>query len=921
MGYLDNAGLQYFYSKLKDKFAPKSHTHDDRYYTESEIDTKLAGKSNTNHTHDASTLINNLSSGTSVPTDPDYILTQYVGGGTSNMTWVRRPLSSLWEYIKNKTDTLYQAKGSYAASNHNHNSLYYQKSEINTKLAAKAESITLATNADLNKIVTPGMYSCGGGNSIANKPSNVDAIGLIVTHNASGSYYTQILTTSSNANTYRRTCLNGTWSAWTQDKYTDTNTWRGIQNNLTSDSTTDSLSAAQGKALKALVDEKAASNHTHKSVIDNGNSSSATTFAYSKAGMNYGDYTWLAAWNGYELRAVNKSQFAQANHDHTKLSPFIKTTGQVTSSNSWFRVARFNLGTINTAYNGTTDMWANWKQLRASFLLEGRYVKSGIVNVLADTTGNISATGQTDKKAYYAKNRISVKLNCYGVDPSYVEAKAAISNDNHVYVDFWVRHGEYNTTSVYCLGRSDEGSISLITSFSVSTAITTPDHTYYTCGYSKTSYGDTVSTQNILPASNNAYSIGTSSNKWNNIYATTFTGNLSGTASTASKLSTSAGSGTQPVYFKDGVPVATTYTLGKSVPSDAKFTDTNTWRGVQNNLTSTATDQSLSAAMGKKLNEEKAPASGSNNYVRVWNSGTVGGTDNASLNDLAKQHFAMAMVNNATDNPTGGKNWVHAISMNWTNGSNAAWVSQIALGVAASNGMWYRTTGGNVVGAAWKRVLDSSNYTDYAASKSHTHNYAGSSSAGGSATSAVKLDSSAGSATQPVYFSGGKPAACTYTLGKSVPSDAKFTDTTYGVATASANGLMSSTDKTKLDDFGKVVSIQKSIKLTTDWQDTGITGTNLETGTYVIQVSGFNSSYTQLYSEIYSGTMSWFAGQTNSTNSSEIFLHNAGHADNSNALYLRTIRSASNGYLKLQVAVKTAATGTDTLTFKFRRLI
>lgn len=32
-------------------------------------------------------------------------------------------------------------------------------------------------------------------------------------------------------------------------KFTDTNTWRGIQDNLTSDSTTDSLSAAQGKAL------------------------------------------------------------------------------------------------------------------------------------------------------------------------------------------------------------------------------------------------------------------------------------------------------------------------------------------------------------------------------------------------------------------------------------------------------------------------------------------------------------------------------------------------------------------------------------------------------------------------------------------------------------------------------------------------
>ena len=47
----------------------------------------------------------------------------------------------------------------------------------------------------------------------------------------------------------------------------------------------------------------------------------------------------------------------------------------------------------------------------------------------------------------------------------------------------------------------------------------------------------------------------------------------------------------------------------------------------------------------------------------------------------------------------------------------------------------------------------------------HTHNYAGSSSAGGSATSAVKLDStSVGSASCPVYFSSeGKPVAVTTT--------------------------------------------------------------------------------------------------------------------------------------------------------------
>lgn len=96
------------------------------------------------------------------------------------------------------------------------------------------------------------------------------------------------------------------------------------------------------------------------------------------------------------------------------------------------------------------------------------------------------------------------------------------------------------------------------------------------------------------------------------VTAPNFIGKLTGNADTATKLTSSAGSATQPVYFNDGKPVATTYTLGKSVPADAKFTDTNTWRGVQNNLTSTATDQSLSAAQGKVLKDlidGKAPAS------------------------------------------------------------------------------------------------------------------------------------------------------------------------------------------------------------------------------------------------------------------------------------------------------------------------
>ena len=34
-----------------DTFAPSTHNHDDRYYTESEMNTKLNGKANSSHTH------------------------------------------------------------------------------------------------------------------------------------------------------------------------------------------------------------------------------------------------------------------------------------------------------------------------------------------------------------------------------------------------------------------------------------------------------------------------------------------------------------------------------------------------------------------------------------------------------------------------------------------------------------------------------------------------------------------------------------------------------------------------------------------------------------------------------------------------------------------------------------------------------
>ena len=117
--------------------AAKSHTHTISNITN--LQSTLDGKSNTNHTHDLNQMINTLTNGTSDPVDTDYYIAQYAGGGSTTTTYHRRPHSALWNYIKSKANSVYQPKGSYAASSHTHDDRYYTESEINTKLASKSE--------------------------------------------------------------------------------------------------------------------------------------------------------------------------------------------------------------------------------------------------------------------------------------------------------------------------------------------------------------------------------------------------------------------------------------------------------------------------------------------------------------------------------------------------------------------------------------------------------------------------------------------------------------------------------------------------------------------------------------------------------------------------------------------------------------
>lgn len=82
-----------------------------------------------------------------------------------------------------------------------------------------------------------------------------------------------------------------------------------------------------------------------------------------------------------------------------------------------------------------------------------------------------------------------------------------------------------------------------------------------------------------------------------------------------------------------------------------------------------------------------------------------------------------------------------------------------------------------------------------------------------------------GSATQPVYWNGSTWTNTTYTLGKSVPADAKFTDTVYTLPTASSStlgGIKLGTGLTAAEDGTVNVSVGGATITLKTWTDADV---------------------------------------------------------------------------------------------------
>ena len=142
-----------------------------------------------------------------------------------------------------------------------------------------------------------------------------------------------------------------------------------------------------------------------------------------------------------------------------------------------------------------------------------------------------------------------------------------------------------------------------------------------------------------------------------------------------------------------------------------------------------------------------------------------------------------------------------------------------------------------------------------------------------------------------------------------------------GTLSYNNNAIYHAGNKPTAADVGlPLTTITKTLTVGTSWTNTGIVKSNLQSGSYMVQIYNNGRSDTELWDERWTGVMSWYDGGTNSNEVDEISLHCAGHANNGRHLYLRTVRTPSGGGLRLEIAC-THNLNSSTYEFRFRKLI
>lgn len=394
-------------------------------------------------------------------------------------------------------------------------------------------------------------------------------------------------------------------------------------------------------------------------VIDYNESTRHIKIGYAGAGLSTSNLTHIAGYtnNGTQIKNVSKDvlkNWLGASDSANKLNPTVTLTNEGSNTSGYRLIATISLNA--------------WNNYRAVFITRSRHQGAGYLTI---TVGNNSNSITYDNAYSEITYWGPVGSGSVIASDSY---QVRVSSDGKKAYVFW-KYWDYSPTAIYV----------------ISSDFTISNGTWMT-SIAEATYGKVKAYTSI----NNAQSLQGSS--LNQILNTTGGGNaftsLDTTTNNKIKL-TRANGGTVEKIINN-----------VSNASSASFASTAT-------LASTATNASTA-----DYAKSAAPSAGSLNYVQVLNSSNINGSASYTVNELAKHHFAQGMINAATDNPLGKTGWVHVQSMAWTNGSDQ-WASQLALDVQDGSGMYYRSSaaGGHLAGRSWNKLLDNTNYTDYAADR------------------------------------------------------------------------------------------------------------------------------------------------------------------------------------------------------------
>ena len=627
-------------------------------------------------------------------------------------------------------------------------------SEIGAAAASHGRHIpdVCETITDWNNATKNGWYM---GNNATNSPTaNAWYFGEVIAHNAN--YVVQTVyqfTASTDAKAipkYIRAKMNGTWGAWTNVTvakavpsnavFTDTNTWRGVQDNLTSTATDQSLSANQGKVLKGLIDGKAASNHTHSYLPLSGGtmtgaiSSSLNTGTYLEGNKGRALVNSTNAAGGYTALVKSNSTngyFTQATYQGNHLLQYTAKSTVDAGNNSVTKTATLLNESGNSSFPGTVSAPtfsgalsgnATTASSLASARLIGKASFNGSANIALDAIAGratIPSSADTHKNKYSKFARIDVSGGTYRCCSGTLHFVPSEGNTFFGELRYYFRTGSAISSISIDLrwkNLSNTSYANRVFAVKVSDGV-------YDLYYQPLVDWDTMTVTNVNSVGASYITLTS-----NQAYVTSITAAVTSSLSSHVSNATTANTATT---------LATARTInGTSFNGSGNITTAN-W-GTARNIQIGNTTKSVNGSgnVSWSLSEIGAAASNHTHGLVNLNSEAFSGGNDLNTYNSTKTWVARTF-NSTTNRPD---DWYTVANFGADGNSNF----QLAHSYANNSILYVRgrhDKSGNYT--PWAKIYTDKNKPTAseigAAASSHTHNYAGSSSAGGAANSATKL--------------------------------------------------------------------------------------------------------------------------------------------------------------------------------------